>query len=300
MKQKKKKFTIFLIITLYILSLYGLYDYMSAEFSSRLEMSVEREKQSAIEEFVEREKARSEYLVNQLYVLLENRHSTIKPKIKEELTQEVRDAYDTAHSIYNKYKGKKPTREIQELIKDRCKQIFITDFKGNSILKGSQTIDDKEFASYTDAEYRSTVLEEIQKVRRFKEGFLESKRAKDAKQEIIYVKNLDLYDWFIGVVILEDDKRLEAQKKFLEFMQKIPLGKNELLGVISKNEVLSLSPRLNEKFNEAFESDYIAQLTPESKWYKESSGSRYYYTKHYADFDWYLLYSFDSKFKKRP
>jgi hypothetical protein len=130
-----------------------------------------------------------------------------KQTIKDELQFKVEKAYALANVIYARDTGKNSKRALSEKIKDALTYtlfnneegyIFLTDFNGNLLLKGSQKMPDEAFKTYLDGDNRSIVLEEIQKVRKHGSGFLESRLRENNLSEIIYVKNLGFNDWFIG------------------------------------------------------------------------------------------------------
>jgi hypothetical protein len=155
--------------------------------------------------------------LNEIFI---NRKKDLEKKIQRELKYKVNLAYELANQIYTKYKNKRTKHEIKEMIKFSLSKmayeydndyIFITDFNGNSILKGSQKIDTNNLAAYLDMDARSIVLEEIQKVKKRGEGFLYSSVSNSYDKEIIYVKNLGFYDWFIG-----SSKRVKTQEEKLK------------------------------------------------------------------------------------
>jgi len=127
--------------------------------------------------------------------------------LKDELQFKVEKAYTLANTIYDRDKATNSKKVLKEKIKDALGYtlynseegyIFLTDFNGNPLLKGSQKIADEAFKTYLDGDNRSIILEEIQKVRKHGAGFLESRLRENNLSEIIYVKNLGFNDWFIG------------------------------------------------------------------------------------------------------
>ncbi|MEA2091764.1 MAG: cache domain-containing protein, partial [Campylobacterota bacterium] len=189
-------------------------------------------KERSIKEHVDSKKAKSEMWVKQLNLLFDYKNNRVEENIKRELKTRVDMAYESARFIYEKYKGKKSKRDIKQRIKDALNQmtysakrdyIFIADFRGNNILSRSERLSQKNISAYEDSDGRSIILEEIQKVRRRGEGFLESNFYEDAGKEIILVKNLDIYDWYIGSSINFLQKQESLKSTLLDMVQSVPM-----------------------------------------------------------------------------
>jgi signal transduction histidine kinase len=165
-----------------------------------------QEKEKSISESNERYKVQYNLRLRELNSLLQTQIATLELNNKKELKLKVERAYKICHKIYKKYRGKKNTKEIKKRIVELFSAInyenpkelfFITDYNANSILNDFRLLP-KDIVRYRDSDSRAIVLEEIQKVRRHSEGYISSKRFSDKKEEITYVKALDMYDWYIG------------------------------------------------------------------------------------------------------
>ena len=77
---------------------------------------------------------------------------------------------------------------------------------GNSILSGLYKFKNKNLLAFEDADGRSIILEEIQKVKKHGEGFLRSRFSKDKSWQIIYVKALGFNNLYIGSAVYEIQK----------------------------------------------------------------------------------------------
>ena len=107
----------------------------------------------------------------------------------EHLKIKVETAFEAVQKIYAKYKNTKCKKLI---IKEALNQhgVFIKDYKGNSI----GNIQVKEL----HVQGRAIGLEEIQKVRRHKEAYIKIHSPDTNITQTIYVKDLHMYDWYIG------------------------------------------------------------------------------------------------------
>ncbi|MBU3940091.1 cache domain-containing protein [bacterium] len=197
-------------------------------------------KEQAIKEHTESKKVKSQMWTKQLNLLFEYRYNSIQEEIESELNARVKMAYKNAMQIHEKYKNKKSFTEIQSRIIDALSNIsdgedrgviFVTDYKGNSILMGSQNRDKNNLAAYIDADLRSIVLEEIQIARKKGVGLLTSRDEKTLEKEIILVKDLKEYNIIIGSNIRVADKIEELKVSLLEMVKSIPVDKSDFIAV---------------------------------------------------------------------
>jgi hypothetical protein len=112
-------------------------------------------------------------------------------------------------------KSKYIKKEIVELFKDS--DIFISDYNANVILLGKQQLGDSSLVEYVDKDARSIVLEEIQKVKRHGEGFIITTNSVSGQKEIIFVKNLQELNWFIGSVVNIQEKKAQKIQEYKKF-----------------------------------------------------------------------------------
>ncbi|MBU1658684.1 cache domain-containing protein [bacterium] len=259
-------------------------------------------KERAIDEHVDSKKAKSEVWVKQLNLLFDYRNSRVEEETKKELQTRVNMAYESARFIYEKYKGKKTHKEIQEQIIDvlqltPCSNynncIFLTDYKGNSILNAKQQTDTKPLINYEDADGRAIILEELQIVRKKSEGFIYSRSKKSKTREIILVKDLRMFGWFIGSSMHIVQKQEDLKKSLLEMVQRIPLDESDFMGLYDNKKAIFLSSKMGEKLGSEYLDVISKNLLQEAKWYKDKVDGYYYYSEYYKPFDWHLVYGFD-------
>jgi len=258
-------------------------------------------KERSIDEYIESKKAKSEMWVEQLNLLFDYKNVRIDEEIKLKLQSRVDMAYESARYIYKKYKAKKSKREIKQRIVDALKQmtygdrkdyIFITDYNANNILSRNALKGRKNLSAYTDADGRAIILEEIQKVRRRGGGFIQSKFYEGSDEQISLVKDLGIYNWYIGSAIDISQQRDALKQTLLEMIQAIPMDNSDFMGLYNSNEVLFVSKKDNDKFGDSLE--LIGKnLSKQTIWYEDKLESYYYYGKYYEALDWYLVYGFE-------
>ncbi len=295
MKLDSKRLIPYLIVIVPLVLVLSVSFFMTTFYINKVQNYFERVKVDSMKEYIETQKAESKQLTKQLVSLFEYTNKQIIPSMKAELVKEVDIAYNIAQKIYKKDKKSQSKKEIQEHIKealsemtynDKSEYIFITNFKAEAILHDSHLSQEK-IALYQDADHRSIVLEEIQKVRKYGEGYLESRRAETAKNEIIYVKDLGMYDWYIGSSSLVESKQNLLKSDLLNMIKSIPVKKSNFIGVYEEGKKMYLSSQL--------EID-ASRLTKDEKWHKHQIKDYYYFSKYYAPFKWTLVYGFNTKF----
>ncbi len=214
------------------------------------------------------------------------KYNQLDEKIKKDLKQKVYKAYNNAKNIYNNEHNKKSSRYIKQRLKDSLKgKVFITDFKTNSILIGEQRLDKKNISNYLDADHRSIVLEELQKVRRHGEAFIDTKHAGNNLKETIFVKNLDMYNWFIGNNLFKKDKVIKLNLSIIKMLNVIPLNNSNFLTLYKKDKKQFFSKNITKTEK--------LKLSKTLKCYKNT---KYQYCSMYINnFDNYVVYGFLSK-----
>ena len=264
--------------------------FISSFYINKVTNYFEQAKENSIHDYINLQKAKSELKVNQLILLFEYTNNRVAPAIKKELKSKVDIAYNIAHEIDEKYKKKKKLAKqrvkdaLYELVSDNeYDTIFITDYRANAILLGSH-LEDENIAQYLDKDSRSIVYEEIQKVRRHGEGYIKSVRNSGDK-EIIYVKSLDLYDWYIGSNILVKNEREKVKANLLEMIKSMPVDKSEFVGVYQDGKKLYQSDDAKIHVNE---------LNEDGEWHKNQVKDYYFYSRYFKEFNWTLVYGFDT------
>lgn len=262
----------------------------------------EKAKQRAIKEHVESKQLKSELWVKQLNLQFEYRYSQINEKIEKDLKSRVDRAYDTAKYIYEKYKGKKSRQDIQQRIidalerityNDKKNYIFMTDYKGNSIVTGSQKLKSKNIMNFSDSDGRSIILEEIQKVRKYHEGFLRSRFFVDRAWQKIYVKDLGFYNLFIGSSVYEIQEVQQLKDSLLRMIENIPVEKSDFMGLYDDKKAIYLSSKMRKNLGNSSLKIIQKHLNEKTYWSKEELDGFSYYTKYFKPFDWHLVYGFD-------
>ena len=260
-------------------------------------------KERSFKEHIDAKKAKSEMWSKQLNLLFDYKYSRVQHSVEEELKARVDIAYETSSYIYEKYKKSKSKSNIKERIVDALSHmkygesqnyIFITDFSGNSVLLGNQAIDKKNLVSYLDSERRSIVIEEIQKVRKYGEGFLYSKSSVDEEQEIILVKSLGIYEWFIGSIMKVKEREKQVKDKLLDMVQSIPLENSDFIALYDNKKEIYLSSKIDKEFDADDLKSLSSSLSKPLGWSKNIVEGYYYYNTLYEPMNWHLIYGFDT------
>lgn len=126
----------------------------------------------------------------------EEKKQSTNNKIQWELEskmQTICDAVNLAHDTkFNKTKSLKAIHKVLDTIND--KNVFLANYKEKTLYGTND---------YEDYNARTIVLEEIQKVRRRKEGFIMSQLDAKGTTRYVYVKNLDIHDFYLGINFIE-------------------------------------------------------------------------------------------------
>jgi hypothetical protein len=119
----------------------------------------------------------------------EKEKNEYREKLYLDVKQKVQGAYVLAQRLKEKYKNK---RNASQIIIEALNQrgVYVKNYKGNQV-------GDINTVHLIDG-LRAVSLEEIQKIRRHKEGYIEVKSQNSNEIEYIYVKNLEMNQLFIG------------------------------------------------------------------------------------------------------
>ena len=258
--------------------------------NDNLVRTLQREKQSCIEKektyknnSLKAQKIDAQMWIKQLDVLYTKRYDALDAQIQKELKDRVYKAYGDAKKVYDKYHKIKRKKDVKQRVKDTLEgRVFVTNFSTNSILMGNQKFGREDITNYVDADHRSIVLEELQKVRKRGEAFIKSRHAQDGSKEIIFVENLDMYDWFIGDNIFKKDKVKELNLSILKMLDVLPLNSSNFLALYDKDKKLLFSKNITKpvKFN----------LSESLKCYED--GNHNYCSSYIKGFDGYVVYGF--------
>lgn len=280
MKLCQSKVALYLIAAGTIVLIIGASLYMQNYYLGKAVDYIEVAEKRALEQEQNLKKLQSRIWLKQYSAMLEKRFKSIEPQVKEELELKVNYAYELANIIYSKNK-RVQSKLLEETIKDLISHliynneknfIFITDFDGDSILHGSQRMAKENFAIYLDADKRSIILEEIQKVRRNGEGFIQSRIEETKSNELIYVKKLGFYDWFIGSSIVLEEKQKELEAEMIKSLKNMPLPKDHFIAIYKDTKLIC-----NTSSNSKALQNNHNQLSIE----------------YFKPFDWYILYGYE-------
>ena len=288
---QEKKFTSFSILTLPVILVF-LLGYFTANFYTlKTKQYLEKEKKKEISNYIKSKKSQTALKLNQIMLLCQESSKKIESSVKEELKSRVNLAYRVAHDIKGKYRKKKSKRELKNRVKDALFElvyngeydlIFVTDYNANSVVSGSH-IENDNLVDYLDYDHRSIVYEEIQKVRRHGEGYITSRNL-NKETEIIYVRDLEMYKWYIGSNKLIRKEQEKIKLDLLNSMNNIPLDKSEFLSIYENNTTLYRS--------EEFELTK-KQLKKDALLHDDYQDGFHYLYKYSLEFNWTILYGFN-------
>jgi len=293
MNINKKRFIPYAIVILPLSMALVVVAFITSLYIEKITNNFKATKSKYIEKHIDSKKLKSEMWVKQINLLYDYKYNNLQQNIENELREKVNIVHTSANIIYKKYKTKK---EIQDRIKNLISNIswnkeknyiFIKNFSGDTILKSSLS---NTSMDYMDIDGRTIFLEEIHKVRKRGEGFLYSKYAKGEPAEVIYVKKLGIYDWYIGSKIFKKQKIDELKNSLLDTIKSIPIEKSDFISLVDSKSLIFSSPTIKNKL--PYES-LQKTLSQETGWNKKDESGYYYYSKYYKPLDLYTTYGFD-------
>ncbi len=249
------------------------------------------------------QKSESENWVKQTMQLLQYSEDNLVPNIKKELKNRVNLAYDTASYIQDKYKKLSHAVIIKRHISDLLKRmvwkgnqknyIWITDYRGNNILSADKNLHKRNIIDYKDADGRAIVLEEIQMVRKHKEGFITTRLNKKNSKQIMYVKDFGHYDWFFGSGMHINQARQELKKQQLNLIKSFPTDSFGFIAVFEGKEQIYLSKTAKKYFDKKVKSSILKESEEKSQWYDLDEHHIMAYREKFEPFNWNIVYGFD-------
>lgn len=270
-------------------------------FMVKMDSYFEKEQTRFVKEFISNEEKASKQWLEQINALFLYSNNRLERTIKRDLKNRVDLAKKTAHYIYEKYDGKIPASKIKLQIKDaltnmvwqgKKNYIWITDYDGNNLLAANEKFHEINMLDYVDTQGRAIILEEIQKVRRHQEGYIKTFFSSIDDEQILFVKDLGIYDWFIGSSIHINDARDTLKNAMFRLMMSIPSDASGFLVMYDKNGLIYLSDEAKKHLSQ----DEVVHLKQEFIENPEAILS----TKHarmqgifFEPFGWYLFYGFD-------
>jgi hypothetical protein len=296
--KKNKQFFVFAIaLSIVVLVLFGVYMMKS----TAIEQAYEKRQNSLIKEYIDHKKERVASVIHRLKENYVQEYKLVEEEATYELKTKVDHAYETAHLIYDKHKGLKSKKDIQERIIETlrygkgCKgenTLFINNFDANSVF--TQTPEKSYEALDVDADGRTIALEMLQKVRKYSETYIYT-NTKHNTRELIYAKNLDLYDWFVGASIDLSDRYEKIKEKLIVQLVSLPLSQREFFALYDKNKDQFLEKKVGKEFDDQYVDAVTSNLLKNSTWYANTVDSNYYYSEYVESLDLYIIYGFEIK-----
>lgn len=296
--RKYKQFFMFgMLFSIVLLVLLGLYFMRSAV----IEQEYKERQNNLVKEYIDHKKERVASAIHKLKEKFHQEHKLVEEKATYELKKKVDHAYETAHLIYNKHKKHRSKKDIQERIIESIsygggceseKTLFISDFDANSVF--AQTPERSYEALDVDADGRTIALEMIQKVRKYSETYIYT-NTKQKTRELIYAKNLDLYDWFVGASIDLTQRYLDLKQELVAQLESLPLSQRDFFALYDKKKDRFVEKKVGKEFDDRFVDAVTSNLLKNSTWYANTIDSNYYYSDYIESLDLYIIYGFAIK-----
>jgi len=164
--------------------------------------------------------------------------STIEERLKEKVKDRVKQAYEIGQNIYKQNIHKKREAQVKEMITDALRPmiwnggesfIFILDKNGVFALAPEylKKFEQKSIIDFKDATGRYVIQEEIALVKKEGEGFLwdtftrPQKDSSTQYKQIAFVKDFDMFEWYLGSTEYLDITTKEIEKTALEILRNI-------------------------------------------------------------------------------
>ena len=215
--------------------------------------------------------------INKVYDFIEKLQKSTEIELKNSIKERVYEAYSIINSIYTKYKNTKSKEEILEIIKTALNDLrynsnrgyfFIVDSNAISILQPSiKEYENTNLFNYEDArgyKFMQSIVETINnKEERFDEYFWKNPNSSNiSSKKISFYKTYDALNIAVGSGEYVEDFENEIQKKALEYIQLMHLGKNSYLFVIKydgiylnhkKTDLVGKNIKANKETADVFE-----------------------------------------------
>lgn len=190
------------------------------------------------EELISKQKQNTVSKVKMAVDIMIYERSTIEAKLKEKVKDRVIQAYKIGQNIYNQNKEHKSQAQIKKMIIDALRPmiwnegesfIFILDKKGVFALAPEylKHLEGKSIIDFRDAEGRYIIQEEIELIKKDGEGFLWDTFTRPKKdpalqyKQIAFVKDFEMFDWYLGSAQYLDITTQEIEKTALEILRNI-------------------------------------------------------------------------------
>ena len=251
-------------------------------------------KERSISKYIDSKKLQSEMWVNQLNLLFEYKNTKIEETAKLELKATLDKAYKSARDVYEKKKSKtKVLNAIYKVNKREKGSVFITDFTGKNIIARDDNLNKSNISAFKAVDGRATILEEIQKARKYKEGYIVANLYEGKGVSLIAVKDMDMYSWYMGSFLNLDKKEELVKSTLFDMISAIPMEKTDFMMLYEGSETIFISKSIQDVFDSNTLMSIAKSLSKKSTWYEDRLDGYYYFSRYYAPFDWNLIYGFD-------
>lgn len=252
-------------------------------------------------EYISGQKRQGEVYVKDINTLAQFIHNNLEADIKVTLDERLKLACNTANTIYDKYHHKLSRHDVQERIIDALSAmswygeknyIFITDYEGNSIVSGSQDLKRRNLSGWEDVDGRAVVLEEIQKVRKYGEGYINTRFRAETGIQTIKVKDFGHYHWFFGSGIHHERTLTKKKKALLKLIKQAPRNGSGYIAIFEKNRPLYISETNSSELSTSVIALMQKHLAEKDGWLELPKESAHVYVKYFEPFNWHIVYGF--------
>lgn len=270
-------------------------------FMVKLDNYFEKENDKFIQEFILNEEAQSKEWVHQITLLLEYSNNRIERTIKRELKSRVDLAQNTASFIHEKYKNVLSEVEIKRQIKDaltnmvwqgKKNYIWITDYEGNNLLAANEKFHEINLMDYVDTQGRAIILEEIQMVRKHQQGYIRTFFSDPNDEQMLFVKDLGMYEWFIGSAIHFKDAQNKLKNAMFRLILNIPSDATGFVILFDEEGLIYLSSEAKKHLTQEEILGLKEGYTAQSKDIMTTSHTRLH-GEYFEPFGWYIFHGFD-------
>jgi len=210
------------------------------------------------DDFIETEKSRIRSKVNNMVDLVEYRQSVINQRLHSRIQRRVEDAHKIALALYEKYHKNLSEPELKSLIIESLRPlewnegesyIWVVDHAGvlqlgPDYMKGMESL---SIIDLEDVNGRKIIQEEIALTQNQGQGFLwdtftKPNAPKDKQyKQLAFVKNLGLFDWYLGSAEFLDTAKELTNTHLLEAINQIGKGDSDYVFVIDTEGNLLLN-----------------------------------------------------------
>ncbi len=268
--------------------------FITSFYLKKVNIYFDSAKERSINEYIDSKKLQSEMWVNQLNLLFDYKNNKIVENTKLELKATVDKAYKKIKLMHEKKSGKKKIlNEIYKINKKEKGSVFVTDYTGNNVIARSDKLNKKNISAFESADGRAIVLEEIQKARKHKEGFIVTNLYEGRGENIIAVKDMNIYNWYMGSFLNLKTKEESLKATFFDMISAIPLEDTDFMMLYERDEAIFMSKNIQDVFDSNSLEPIAKNLSKKATWNEGRLEGYYYFSRYYAPFDWYLIYGFD-------